>query len=432
MEAVKLHLRYHQGQDALFWASGARRRVIAKGRRWGYTLGAAQYVIEQMLDGIGPVLWGDTIVDNIRKYVERYFLPILKHLPSESYEWKKQEKLLRIGNQICDFRSADQPENWEGFGYKIVILNEAGIILREPYLWQNAVRPMLMDYPDSVAIIGGTPKGPGLFQELHATRKDGWESFVYTTYDNPFLARSEIDELVAELPASIVRQEIYADFAVSSSQALFDYEALLAAIKRTGAPEGAEVWGLDVARHGDDFSDLAKRSFKRVREVKEVDVNDTMQLAAWVSHEYQEARAAQQAPVKIFIETTGMGWGVYDRCKELGLPVYPADVGLKSLQDGVLNKRAEMYTRLREELGKGLALPDDKKLLRQLASIEFEFDSAARLKLVEKKLTKKLLGESPDRADAVALTYFEPVEQMPAPAHSVTSLLDSMQQRGQL
>ena len=431
MPEISLNLRYHSGQDEVFFASTAKRRLVAKGRRWGFTRGAAQFVIEQMLDGVSPILWGDTIVDNIRKYVERYFLPILSQIPQHAWEWKKQEKVLKVGNAVCDFRSADQPENWEGFGYRLIVLNEAGIILREPYLWQNAVRPMLMDYPDSVAIIGGTPKGQNFFHELWATRKEGWQAFQFSSYQNPFLDRAEIDELVADhLPASVVRQEIYADFSESTTHALIPYELLLEAMKRTEAPEGVEVWGVDVARHGDDFSVLAKRSFKRVREAKEVDFHDTMQLVSWLSHEYQEAKAASLAPAKIFVEVTGMGWGVYDRCKELALPVYPADVGLRSAKEGTLNKRAEMYVALKEDLAKGLALPDDRKLLRQLSSIEFEFDTATRLKLVDKKITKKILGESPDRADAVALTYFEPVEQAAALARSVTALMDSYAIRG--
>ena len=57
-----------------------------------------------------------------------------------------------------DFRSADKPENIEGFGYALIILNEAGIILKNRRLWEETIRPMAMDYKAKV-IIGGTPKG---------------------------------------------------------------------------------------------------------------------------------------------------------------------------------------------------------------------------------------------------------------------------------
>ena len=54
--------------------------------------------------------------------------------------------ILKIGNSSLDFRSADKPENIEGFGYALIILNEAGIILKNRRLWEETIRPMAMDY----------------------------------------------------------------------------------------------------------------------------------------------------------------------------------------------------------------------------------------------------------------------------------------------
>src|SRR3972149_5659906 len=289
----KLRLKYHSGQNNIFYQSTARKRIVSKGRRWGFTKGCAQYVIESMLDGVGPVMWGDTISANIISYVERYFLPILTQLPPNIWTWKKQEKKLLIGSKVCAFRSAGQPENWEGFGYKLVILNEAGIILKNQYLWHNAVRPMLMDYPDSVAIIGGTPKGKNLFHELH--QKDGkgdWKSFTYSTYTNPFLKKSEIQEMEKELPDSVVRQEIYAEFMGEGENVLIPYDLIMECVSReplSDARFGSEIWGLDVARHGDDSSVLAKRHYKNIHEIKPYSIPDTMQLASSVNAEYRAA-----------------------------------------------------------------------------------------------------------------------------------------------
>lgn len=407
-EKVGLRVVYHEGQVEVFHRSGARRRVVVKGRRWGFTRGAAQYVIEKMLEVGGTyVLWGDTVVSNIQSYFERYFLPILRQLPSGMWVWKKQEKKLFIGESVCDFRSADRPENWEGFGYNLVILNEAGIILKNQYLWYNAVRPMLMDYPDSIVIIGGTPKGKNLFYELYKRGQEegGWQVWRFTSYDNPFLTEADVRELASEVPDAVVRQEIYAEFIDASEQVLIPYEMVEAAMKvEDPDDEGPVVWGLDVARHGADSCVLAKRKGRRVYEVKEIPTrDDTMQIASYLSYEYEDDPLK---PFKIFVETTGIGWGAYDRMRQLGLPVFPADVSLKSPMPRVLNKRAEMYVRLKEELKKGLALPQNQKLLQQLPAIEFEFDSKGDIKLVPKEQTKSLIGESPDYADAVALTFY--------------------------
>ena len=410
-DEINLNIKYHQGQSDIFFGSTARRRVVKKGRRWGFTQGASQFVIESMLDGVSPVLWGDTIANNITSYIERYFIPVLNQLPKNIWQWKKQEKKIIIGDSICDFRSSDQPENWEGFGYKLIILNEAGIILKNKYLWFNAVRPMLMDYPDSIAIIGGTPKGKNLFYELDQKALSGavgWQSFHYDSYTNPFIEQSEVKEMENELPSSVARQEIYAEFVGEGENVLIPYDLIVECMARDTlkAVWANEVWGVDIARHGDDFSVLVKRHYKDIHKITTYSLADTMQLASAINSEYQ---MAQIKPRYIFIEVTGMGWGVYDRLRELRCPVYPADVGCKSIMGGVLNKRAEMYIRLLNNMKSGLHLPDDRVLKRQLANIPVEYNEKAVMKLVAKETIKKDIGESPDHADAVALTYFEEV-----------------------
>ena len=412
MQVADLQLNYHAGQADIFFNCKSRFRIVTKGRRWGFTQGAAQFIIEKMLDGVTPIMWGDTITANINKYVERYFIPVLKNLPSEIWDWKKQEKVLYIKDAVCDFRSADQPENWEGFGYKIIILNEAGIILKNQYLWHNAVRPMLMDYPDSIAIIGGTPKGKNLFYELSQkgiSSNDDWGHFQFSSYSNPFLSKKEIDDLCTELPESIARQEIFAEFTDEGESVLIPYNLIVECMGREtviDSPQAQEIWGVDVARHGSDFSVIAKRRWKNVHEIKTYSVADTMQLASSISYEFSQAKVK---PVKVFVETTGMGWGVYDRLRELRVPVYPADVGLRSEMPKTLNKRIEMYVRLYQAMQSGLKLPDDKKLLRQLSNTFIEYDDKGNLKLIAKEKIKSDIGESPDVSDAVALTYFEDV-----------------------
>ena len=95
--------------------------IISKGRRFGFTRGLMQASIEWMLEG-QKILWGDTIHANLIKYIERYAKPIL-NLNSIDYDFNKQEKTLKVGTGYMDLRSADNPENWEGFGYDKIIPN---------------------------------------------------------------------------------------------------------------------------------------------------------------------------------------------------------------------------------------------------------------------------------------------------------------------
>lgn len=234
MKELKLDISYHQKQGEIFFGSDARYKIVAKGRRFGLTRGLANYVIENMIDGLTPILWVDTMYGNIERYVERYFLPVLKGLPKNLWKYRANRNDLKVMNAVCDFRSADKPENIEGFGYALIILNEAGIILKNKRLWEETIRPMIMDYKASV-IIGGTPKGKRvrntgeehLFYELYKrgekrevrsqksnvkSQNSEWEAFNFSSYDNPLLDPKEIDELANDISPSLRDQEIFGKF----------------------------------------------------------------------------------------------------------------------------------------------------------------------------------------------------------------------------
>ncbi|MEE9303567.1 MAG: hypothetical protein V3U84_07250 [Thiotrichaceae bacterium] len=218
-------------QVEIFRKQSAKFVIVTKGRRFGATHGAAINYILRLLSGEGPILWGDTIRGNIDRYFERYFLPELKKLPPELWKWNVQKAQLTVNGQFMDFRSADRPENWEGFGYKHIFLNEAGIILKDDYLYTNAILPMLMDFPDSQLIAAGVPKGKvkkdgaeHRFYTLYKQAQAGDERYSlleYVSYDNPLLRPQDIKELeldISQMSTVMVDQEIYGKFVDAEAQ----------------------------------------------------------------------------------------------------------------------------------------------------------------------------------------------------------------------
>src|SRR5690606_28257226 len=150
---------------------------------------------------------------------------IWKNVPSQYWRYDKQRHTLTFNdNTYIDFRSADRPENWEGFGYDLIILNEAGIILTDEDLYHKSVRPMTMDY-DADMIIGGTPKGAGgLFEQLcnkgYDPNEPKYETHHYTSWDNPLIEREVIADLETSYPEQVAQQEIYGKF-ISDSGVVF-------------------------------------------------------------------------------------------------------------------------------------------------------------------------------------------------------------------
>lgn len=220
---MNVRLRYTPPQmDIFFPEVQARHTIIPKGRRFGATHGAANACIEWGIEGM-PMLWGDTVSGNIDRYWERYFQPSLRANGIDGH-LNTRTRVATIANGYIDFRSADRPENWEGFGYRKIILNEAGIILKDPYLYTNAVRPMMLDHQDSELFALGVPKGKMLkdgtehpFYTLwQRIGTPGYNGRAYSSYDNPMNSVEDVDALVQDIlstgGAEMVQQEVYGEF----------------------------------------------------------------------------------------------------------------------------------------------------------------------------------------------------------------------------
>ncbi len=273
-----IELTYTSQQNKIFfnYPSDTRFQIVTKGRRFGATMGAAHAFIEWACEG-QHLLWGDTINSNIDRYIERYFIPVLQktNIP---YQYRKQQKQLNVESGYIDFRSADRPENWEGFGYDKIFLNEAGIILKNKYLYTNAVLPMLMDSPNSLLIAAGVPKGHWTkdgeehpFFTLYKNGKNGVKGYnveEFTSYDNPFLTKEDIEVLrdeIGRMSQPMMDQEIYGKFVEGISFALWtpemihhidripELEHITIGIDPSGSVEGDEVGIIATGKDSNDY-----------------------------------------------------------------------------------------------------------------------------------------------------------------------------------
>ncbi len=301
----------------------ARYKIAVKGRRFGITLGAANDFIKCGLEGtFKKGLWVDTVNTNIDRYVDRYFLPELRKLPSNYWSWKQQAKLLMIRNSYIDFRSSDRPENIEGFGYDKFFLNEAGIILKDEYLWSNAIRPMLWDYSAS-GVIGGTPKGKGVFHELFERGNDPeqplYKSFRFTTFDNPYLPVETIKADIMDMPERVVRQEIYAEFLDDTGVVFRGVTDIATLEKKRPIAEHLYVIGADLAKV-QDFTVLTVYDRSNNNQVWQ----DRFNKLEWPFQKKKiEELAKYYNNALVSIDSTGVGEPIFEDLQRSGVAIEP-------------------------------------------------------------------------------------------------------------
>ncbi len=220
-------------------------------------------------------------------------------------------------------------------------------------------------------------------------------------------------EMIAKYPGGrlhpIVMVDVLGKFPPGQSNALLGVEEVSAAATRCLLEreycDEVKILGVDVARFGDDSSEIVLRQGKCSLRPKTLRKMDTMFVAGEVALSIQKHN-----PDAVFIDVGGMGAGVVDRCKQLGFNVIGVDFGSSAISEvQYFNRRTEMWWKLADWVRSGGCIADDSELRADLVGPTYRFTDDNRVKLEKKDDIKKRLGRSPDKADALALTFAMPV-----------------------
>lgn len=303
--------------------------------------------------------------------------------------------------------SKDRPEALQGFHAKhiLFLVDEASGIADIVF----EVGSGALSTEGSKAVMAGNPtRSGGFFHDTHHGLRDRWKTMRVNSEDVP-RARGHIDDIIAKYgkDSNAYRVRVLGEFPTSDDQAVIPLDLIEAACVRDVKPlEYYPIWGLDVARFGDDRTALAKRRYNRLMEpVTWWHGHDLMATVGRVKAEYE--RAAEDAkPSEILVDIIGYGAGVVDRMQEMGLPVRGINVGESASSVGE-------YVRLRDELWflgrewfqtKAVWMPRDESLIAELASPTYKFQSSGKILVESKDDMKKRGMRSPDLADAFLLT----------------------------
>ena len=314
------------------------------------------------------------------------------------------------GTEIRIF-GADNPDNIRGQYFDGVIIDEVAQIKRE--LWEEVVRPAISDR-SGWAIFICIPHGINMFHELYSHAKSvaspDWGAALYDVNRtmasaDPPLSRGEVDNCRAEMTDTGFAREYLCDFNASSDDTLISLGLAVEASRRvlteTALLNMPVVFGVDVARFGDDDSAVCVRKGPAVLKIWSENGLATDALISRII-----ALEREFSPEMICVDS-GFGQGVVDfGRKVLEAKVLEIPFGSKAVNDSkFVNRRSEMWFLMREFLRAGGAIPPDNRLIAELAAPCYSFDAAGRIQLERKERVRDRLAVSPDRADAMALTF---------------------------
>lgn len=226
-----------------------------------------------------------------------------------------------------------------------------------------------------------------------------------------------IAKMAAKSP--IFTSKVRGDFSSAASDGVIPLGWAEAAMSRwedwveAGRPplEGTVAHGVDVARKGDDETCAATRVGHVVTDLRKFTQADTMETTGFVTG-IQGAHGG-----RVIIDSIGIGAGVLDRLRELGVPCtgFVASGSAEGIKDKTrefkfLNLRAAAWWRLRELLdpsaGSTVLLPRDEMLLGDLTTPKWKVLSNGKIQVESKEDIRARLGRSTDAGDAVVQCFW--------------------------
>jgi hypothetical protein len=235
--------------------------------------------------------------------------------------------------------------------------------------------------------------------------------------DNPFLPEDYEPSLRAIYPEEWIKAMLEGSWdALEGGNFLFRYADLKKAVNREIEPTETDIkWvGQDIAREGDDQSVFTVREGSRVIYTDTWMKTDLMETTGLILTKMEKFDID---PKNVNLDSVGVGAGVYDRLREQKVYINGIIAGGEPMdKEHYVNSRAEMYDNLRKRFEAGtISIPDDQDLIAQLSSIRFKIASDKKLQIVSKEEMKRTYHlKSPDKADSLALAFYEPIQRNPA------------------
>lgn len=422
--------------------SPARFKIIRAGRRSGKTFMETENMAFKAISGkdrnifyIAPnqVQARNIIWENLKKRL--YGIGVAN-------EQRLEMKVPTVdgGFSLIKVAGFENKENFRGQSAYHITFDETDTMKGFFLAWQEIFRPALIDTSGSAHFIG-TPKkeNPNLRRlEKEAVSNPLWDSFHFSSWDNPNLAKIELEKAREEMDAETYRQEILAEY-VDNAGALFKYTALVDLFSNTITKNPEKYLIVDIA---DDGSDKTIFSFWQGLELYRVEQFARLNTEGIVS-QIREYQASDRIPMsQTLVDAIGVGAGVATNSLLDGIIGYKSSFSaIKTDQDPTrlpnVHYRTDApltteYANLRSQCVFTLAsLINDHKISASIQDVRVREAIIEELALYQdaskgdgkrmptpKEDVKALLGRSPDISDTLIMRMYFEIRERIAPVQN--------------
>jgi len=216
-------LRPHAKQE-LFRRSKAKRKVIRAGRRGGKTTGSAIIAVDYFLAG-KRVLYAAPTIDQVEAFWFEVCNALEEPIQAKLFNKNETEHSIEFPGtkQRIRAKTAWNADTLRGDYADLLILEEWQLSNEDA--WEVVGAPMLLDNDGDAIFIytppslrsTGTSKARDprhaakLYLKAQEDKSGRWETFHFTSYDNPHLNRVALNEITKDMSRDAFRHEIMAE-----------------------------------------------------------------------------------------------------------------------------------------------------------------------------------------------------------------------------
>jgi hypothetical protein len=293
----------------------------------------------------------------------------------------------------------------------ILVFDEASAI--SDVVWEVAEGALTDEETEIIWVVFGNPtRNTGRFKECFSKYKHRWHKQQIDSRNVEGTNKVQIEKWRLDYgeDSDFFKVRVRGLFPSASFKQFISLEDVDKAFGLELKPEQYEfapkILTVDPAWEGDDEFVIGLRQGLQFRILRTIPKNDNdMQMASLIATFEDEEKVDA-----IFIDG-GFGTGIVSAGKTMGRNWQLVWFGERANDEGCLNKRAEMWKLTRDWLKEGGAIPKDPQLHLELISPEAVPRMDGKLQIEAKKDMKARGVPSPNRADALALSFAYPVNK---------------------
>jgi len=257
-----------------------------------------------------------------------------------------------------EFFSAERYDNIRGFTFDYLVCDEFAFMDVEA--WTEVLRATVLVKGKKVLLIS-TPKGKNHFHQIFNLESENpqYKSFKMTSYDNPIINPTEIDDAKLTLPDHVFRQEYLAEF-IDGGAGMFKDLITITKSDKTGRMYA----GLDIGR-ADDYTVLTV--FNENREMHHI---ERWNKDTWSNIVDKVVNRIDEFNCHTLVEVNGVGDPIFEQVKSKvknGNLIEPFVTTSKSKQDII--EQLVVATQSKE-----VKYLDENWLLKELDLFTYEYN----------------------------------------------------------